>query len=100
MKNPFERKPDVYEPLREQLLEELNGSAPADDEFGTVMEHLERLDKITKRSSETKKALIAASGTVAGVVGIYALQQFVGVIVPKALDALASRHTQKFLDGN
>jgi len=29
------------------------------------------------------------------VAGIYALQQFAGVLVPKALDAIASRSSQK-----
>ena len=100
MKNPFAKKANIYDPLREQLLEEARGREAYSDEFGAVIKNLDYLDKIDKRSSEKSKALIAASGTVAGVVGIYALQQFAGVIVPKALDALASRHTQKFLDGN
>ena len=95
MLNPFTRKPSVYEPLREQLLEEAKNRAAFSDEFSAVMKNLDHLDKIDKRSSERSKALIAASGSIGGVVGIYALQQFAGVLVPKALDALASRSTSK-----
>lgn len=95
MKNPFAPKPSPYEPLREQLFEEARNEPAFSDKFGAVLQNLDTLRKIETRSSEREKSLIAASGTVAGVIGIYALQQFAGVIVPKALDMIASRQPTK-----
>lgn len=97
MDNPFAKKPDDLAPLRQQLLDEANGRAAYSDEFSGCLENLDKLDKIQKRSSEMKKALVASAGTIGGVAAIYALQQFAGVIVPKALEALANRHAQKSL---
>ena len=86
MKNPFEKKPSPYLPIKEQLFEEANNRACFSDEFNQVMEHIDTLDKIEKRSSDAKIAAIGVAGPALGIVGIYALQQFAGVIVPKALE--------------
>lgn len=92
---PMKRQPSVYEPERLRLLDQLT-KLPADgDEYQKVMNQLDKLDKILNRTSELKKTVIPALGTVASVVSIYALQQFAGVIVPKALDTIASRSSQK-----
>jgi flagellar motor component MotA len=90
MQNPLKRK-SRYEDELQRLLEKASNLEPTTDEYHTVMTRINELDKIHNRSSELTKTVIPALGTVTGVVGIYALQQFAGVIVPKALDALASR---------
>lgn len=97
MQNPFKReKPDyTYELERERLLNWLNDSEPDSDGYQTVMARLNELDRMQKRTSEFNKAIIPALGTVGGVAGIYALQQFAGVLVPKALEALAARQEAK-----
>lgn len=84
----------VYETERLRLLDHLNSSDPESNEYETVMNRLDKLDRILNRTSELNKTLIPALGTVASVAGIYALQQFAGVLVPKALETLASRTTQ------
>jgi len=89
------RKPSVYDVERLRLLDHLNSSDPESDEYERVMKRLNELDKILNRTSEFKKTVIPAVGTVASVAGIYALQQFAGVIIPKALDTIASRSTAK-----
>lgn len=95
MHNPFKRKPKPYEAERQHLLGALEHLHPAHDDYAAIMNRLDQLDKILNRTSELKKTIIPAAGTVAGVAGIYGLQQFAGVIVPKALDAIASRQEQK-----
>jgi tetrahydromethanopterin S-methyltransferase subunit G len=95
MQNPLKRKPNPYVAERERLLEVLAAMPPSGDEYKNVMARLDQLDKILNRTSELKKTVIPAIGTIGAVTGIYALQQFAGVIVPKALDALASRSSKK-----
>jgi hypothetical protein len=82
------------------LLEEAKKLSPTSDEYFAVLKAINELDKIHNRTTELKKTLIPALGTVGGVASIYALQQFAGVIVPKALEALPSRsnRTQRELD--
>jgi len=94
MRNPFKRK-KPYEATRQQLLDALDQHPPSSDEYKAVMARLDQLDKILKRTTELKKTVIPAIGTIGAVTGIYALQQFAGVIVPKALDSLAARQEQK-----
>lgn len=91
MKNPFKRNPSRYEDELQRLLEEAKTHNPTSDEYFSVLKAINELDKIHNRTSEFKKTIIPAAGTVGGVVGIYALQQFAGVIIPKALEALPSR---------
>lgn len=95
MKNPFKRKPKPYLAERQRLLEHMATLTPESSEYLAVLTRLDQLDKILNRTSELKKTVIPAIGTGGAVVGIYALQQFAGVIVPKALDALASRSERK-----
>lgn len=97
MRNPFKReKPSyTYELEHERLLNWLNDNEPDTDGYETVMRRLNELDKMMNRTSELKKTLIPALGTVGGVAGIYALQQFAGVIVPKALESIAARQEAK-----
>lgn len=96
MNLPFQssrRRPYMAE--RDRLLEVLKNLPPTDDSYQTVMTRLNELDKILTRSSELKKTTIPALGGIAAVGGIYALQQFGGVLVPKAMDAIATRQDQK-----
>jgi hypothetical protein len=93
MKNPLKRT-TRYEDELQRLLEEAKTLAPTSDEYFAVLKALNELDKIHNRSSEFMKTIIPALGTIGGVAGIYALQQFAGVIVPKALDALGSRSSK------
>ena len=95
MKNPLKPMSQPYEPVRQQLLERLADLEPTTDEYSKVLTELDRLDKILNRTSEFKKTVIPALGTIGSVAGIYALQQFAGVLVPKALQTLASRSSQK-----
>lgn len=95
MHNPLKRKPKPYVAERDRLLREL-AELPADgNRYHLVLTRLNDLDKILNRTSELKKTVIPAAGTAVAVAGIYALQQFGGVIVPKALDSLAARQEQK-----
>ena len=95
MHNPFKRKPKPYVAERDRLLEVLKTTPPATEEYETVMKRLNELDKILNRTTELKKTVIPAIGTIGAVGGIYALQQFGGVIVPKALESIAARNEQK-----
>lgn len=89
------RKPKPYVEERARLLDELKVLSPTTDEYQTVMHRLNELDKILNRTSELKKTVIPAMGGIGAVAGIYALQQFAGVLVPKALESLAARQEQK-----
>lgn len=95
MRNPFKRKPKPYVAERNRLLEELTALPPDGNRYEIVLTRLNEIDRILNRTSEIKKTVIPALGTVGAVGGIYALQQFGGVIVPKALEALAARQEQK-----
>ena len=95
MPNIPKRKPSLYEYERDRLLDHLNTSDPESDEYEKVMTQLDKLDRINRRSSELTKTVIPALATVASVGSIYAIQQFGGVLVPKVLEAIASRSTQK-----
>lgn len=95
MQNPLKQSPKPYLAERDRLLLHLANTDPTADDYKIVMSELDKLDKILNRTTELKKTLIPALGTIGSVAGIYALQQFAGVIIPKALDAIASRSTQK-----
>lgn len=81
----------TYEDERQRLLVAASKLEPTSDEYHKVMTRIDQLDKIAKRSSDTIKAIIPASATVVSLVGLYALQQFAGVIAPKAMDMLVGR---------
>lgn len=98
MKNPLSRKPNRYEAELTRLLEEAKTLHPTSDEYYTVLTRINELDKIRNRTTELTKTVIPAVGTLGGVVGIYALQQFGGVIVPKVLESLASKSSKKHSD--
>jgi len=89
------RKPNPYKVERRRLLEHMERLDPVSDEYEKAMKRLDQLDKILNRTTELKKTLIPALGTVGAVTGIYALQQFAGVLVPKALDSIAARQEQR-----
>lgn len=95
MRNPLKRKPKPYVAERDRLQERLASLDPTTDEYQTVMTRLSELDRILNRTSELKKTVIPAFGTAMAVGGVYALQQFGGVLVPKALETLAARQEQK-----
>lgn len=95
MRNPLKRKPKPYRAERDRLQEKLAVLDPTTDEYHTVMTRLNELDRIINRASETRKAIIPAAGTAVAIGGIYALQQFGGAIVPRALESLAARQEQK-----
>lgn len=98
MKNPFVRKPNVYEEERQRLLLFMASERPESDDYAAIVARLNEIDRMINRTSELKKTVIPALGTIGGVAGIYALQQFAGVIVPKALDAIASRSSDRKSD--
>lgn len=81
----------TYEDERQRLLIAASTLHPVTEEYETVMARLDDLDKISKRSSEKLKVVIPACITAASLVGIYAVQQFAGVVVPRAMDAITSR---------
>lgn len=95
MRNPFKRSPKPYVAERNRLLVELSILPSDGNRYEIVLARLNDLDKILNRTSEIKKTVIPAFGTVAAVGGVYALQQFGGVLVPKALEALAARQEAK-----
>lgn len=90
------RKPSPYKAERDRLLEVLKTTDPSTDEYHKVMAELDRLDKILNRTKlERFKTVIPAAGTAVAIGGVYALQQFGGIIVPKALESIAARQEQK-----
>lgn len=95
MFNPFKRKPKPYVPERDRLQERLAALDPASDEYQTVLHRLNEIDKILNRSSDKFKTVVTAAGPVAAIGGIYALQQFGGVLVPKAMESYAARQENK-----
>jgi hypothetical protein len=95
MPNFLKRKPKPYVAERTRLLEHITTLDPSSDEYHKVLTRIDQLDKILNRTTELKKTVIPAFGTAVAVGGIYALQQFAGVLVPKALDNLAARQEQK-----
>jgi len=95
MRNPFKRKPKPYAQERDRILAVMGASSPYSTEYKECLARLDQLDKIHNRTTELKKTVIPALGTIGAVGGIYAIQQFAGVLVPKALEQLASRQQQK-----
>lgn len=95
MRNPFKRKTKPYVAERNRLLEQLSILPPTSDEYHTVLQRVNDLDKILNRTSEKFKTVVPALGTTAAVGAIYAIQQFGGVLLPKVVDSLAARQEQK-----
>jgi len=95
MFNPFKRKPKPYVEERDRLLKHLAVSDPTDDDYATILHRVNELDKILNRSSDKFKTVVTAAGPVAAIGGIYALQQFGGVLVPKAMESYATRQENK-----
>lgn len=89
------RKPKPYEAERERLLKHIATLIPHSPEYKEVMARINELDKILNRTTELKKTVIPTLAAGGGIIGIYALQQFAGVLVPKALETLAARQEQK-----
>lgn len=89
------RKPKPYVAERDRLLKWLETNDPATPEYETVMKRLNDIDRIHNRTSEKFKTLVPALGSIGAIGGIYALQQFGGVIVPKVLEQIAARQEQK-----
>lgn len=89
------RKPKPYVEERQRLLDSLATLPPQSENYQKVMARLNELDKILNRTTELKKTIIPAMGGISAVAGIYAIQQFAGVLVPKALESLAARQEQK-----
>lgn len=94
MFNRLKSNTRTYEDERQRLLLKASELEPTSDEYHKVMTRIDLLDKITKRSSDLVKTIIPAGATVAGLVGIYAIQQFAGVAVPKAMDMLVGRRNK------
>lgn len=81
----------TYEDERQRLLTAASMLRPTTEEYAMVMARIDDLDRINKRSSEKLKTVVPACITAASLVGIYAVQQFAGIVVPKAMDAITSR---------
>lgn len=95
MHNPLKRKPKPYVAERDRLLDELKALPPDGNRYHIVMTRLNELDKILNRTTELKKTVIPAMGAAVAVGAVYAVQQFGGVMVPKALERIELRHEQK-----
>lgn len=83
----------TYHDERQRLLEVAMTLDPLTPEYKTAIDRIDNLDKITKRSHEKTKVIVPACITAASLVGIYALQQLTGYVLPKALDAITARST-------
>lgn len=90
----LQRKITHYELERRRLMVALDTIDPTSDDYATVLNRVEQLDKIIKRSSELTKTLIPAGATAVGLVMIYGFQQSLGLL-PKAVDMLVSRQQPK-----
>lgn len=97
MKIQLPRRQKPYHKERARLMEWAQSLDPTTDEYQSLMKRIDELDRILNRTSELKKTVIPALGGIGGVLGIYALQQFGGLIVPKALEVLATREEKKHL---
>lgn len=95
MFNPFTRKPKPYVQERDRLLQKLDVLDPTTEDYATVLHRLNELDKILNRSSDKFKTVAQAAGPAVAIGGIYALQQFGGVLVPKAMESYAARQENK-----
>lgn len=95
MRNPLKRKPKPYVVERDRLLEWLAANDPDSEEYETVMRRLNELDRILNRTTEKFKTIVPALGTLGAVGGIYALQQFGGVLVPKVLETIAAKQEHR-----
>lgn len=89
------RKPKPYVAERDRLLKQLAHLPPDTDQYHTVLQRVNDIDKILNRSSDKFKALLGAAGPAVAIGGVYALQQFGGVLVPKALETYAARQDTK-----
>lgn len=89
------RKPKPYEAERDRILEIMASISPYSPEYKEAIARLDQLDKIHNRTSELKKTVIPTLGTIGAVSGIYALQQFGGVLVPRVLEQIAARKEHK-----
>ncbi len=81
----------TYEDERQRLLETVTTLDPTSPTYKTVMDRINELDLIMKRSSDKLKTIIPACMTVVSVASIYTIQQFAGVAIPKALEMLHSK---------
>jgi hypothetical protein len=91
----LKRKPKPYVAERDRLQERLASLDPASDEYQTVLHRMNELDKILNRSSDKFKTVVSTAGPVVAIGGIYALQQFGGVLVPKVAETYAARQESK-----
>lgn len=93
---PFlRRKTKPYVAERDRLLKQLSHLSPDTDQYHVVLQRVNDLDKILNRTSEKFKTVAGVAGPSVAIAGVYALQQFGGVLVPKALEAYAARQDQK-----
>lgn len=89
------RKPKPYVEERNRLLKQLSHLSPDTDQYHTVLQRVNDIDKILNRSTDKFKTLVGAAGPAVAIAGVYALQQFGGVLVPKALETYAARQDTK-----
>lgn len=94
MRNPFKRSPNPYVVERDRLLIRMKQLLPESDEYQKVMTRLNEIDCILNRTSELKKTVIPALGTIGAVGMLYATQQAIG-LVPRAVDAIVAKGQQK-----
>ena len=95
MENPLKRKPKLYKAERERLLKHITTLSPESEAYCVVMTRIDELDKILNRTTELKKTVIPAAAGIVTVGGIYLLQQFAGVLIPKALENYKLQQEQK-----
>ena len=88
-------KARTYHDERQHMLEIASTLDPFGPKYREVMNRLDQLDKIIKRSDERVKTIVPACVTAVSLVGIYVVQQFAGIVMPKALDMLPGRSTKE-----
>lgn len=85
----------TYRDERQHLLDVAAMLDPTSEQYAKVIDRIDKLDKIIKRSSEKVKTIVPSCITAASLVGIFVIQQYAGIVIPKALDMLPGRSTKE-----
>ena len=85
-------KKNPYEAEQLRLLDHLTSADPESKEYAAVVARLDEIDTLlNRRRFNWIQTAIPAATSVVAIAGIYALQQFGGVLIPKVLESFASR---------
>lgn len=100
MRNPLKRKPKPLKAEHDRLVGWLSKADPTDPQYEIVTHRLNDINRILNRASDGKKAWIPALGTMGAIGSLYIIQQFGGILVPKAAETItakmdAKKHSQE-----